>query len=175
MIDKNDNFIVWDLTKPIFFLPEEIKKIYTRSYRFYYKKYNLWINKISEDNSLNINWWFSRPASRDERLSNLYKNICIIKSLKDLDKSAEYITLEDVIPILEKSLNNNGIDKNMIRELSEDLSIRNGKFGAYVFYKTKTMKKPQFLNIKKFKESYLTCEKEVIIKWLEDNYPILKS
>ena len=71
--------------------------------------------------------------------------------------------------------NNNGLDKNMIRELSDDLSIRNGKFGAYVFYKTKTMKKPQFLNIKKFKESYLTCEKEVIIKWLEDNYPILKS
>jgi len=97
------------------------------------------------------------------------------ESLKDLDKSAEYITLEDVIPILEKSLNNNnGIDKNMLRELSDDLSIRNGKFGAYVFYKTKTMKKPQFLNIKKFKESYLTCEKEVIIKWLEDNYPILK-
>jgi len=96
------------------------------------------------------------------------------ESLKDLDKSAEYITLEDVIPILEKSLNNNSIDKNMLRELSEDLSIRNGKFGAYVFYKTKTMKKPQFLNIKKFKESYLTCEKEVIIKWLEDNYPILK-
>ena len=86
MIDKNDNFIVWDLTKPIFFLPEEIKKIYAKNYRFYYKKYNLWINKISEDNSSNINWWFSRPASRDERLSNLYKNICIIKSLKDLDK-----------------------------------------------------------------------------------------
>ena len=97
------------------------------------------------------------------------------ESLKDLYKPTEYITLEDIIPILEKSLNNNGLDKNMIRELSDDLSIRNGKFGAYVFYKTKTMKKPQFLNIKKFKESYLTCEKEVIIKWLEDNYPILKS
>ena len=98
----------------------------------------------------------------------------IKESLKDLDKSTEYITLEDVIPILEKSLSNNGVDKNVLRELSDDLSIRNGKFGAYVFYKTKTMKKPQFLNIKKFKESYLTCEKEVIIKWLEDNYPILK-
>ena len=125
-----------------------------------------------------------------ERNLGVYKNIDVIikdgkygtyieygktkESLKDLDKSTEYITLEDVIPILEKSLNNNGVDKNMLRELSDDLSIRNGKFGAYVFYKTKMMKKPQFLNIKKFKESYLTCEKEVIIKWLEDNYPILK-
>lgn len=55
------------------------------------------------------------------------------------------------------------------------LSIRKGKFGAYGFYKTDEMKKPQFLNIKKFKGSILTCEKEVIIKWLEDNYPILNS
>ena len=37
------------------------------------------------------------------------------------------------------------------------------------------MKKPQFLNIKKFKGSILTCEKETIIEWLKENYPILNS
>ena len=52
--------------------------------------------------------------------------------------------------------------------------MRKGKFGAYVFYKSEKMKKPQFLNITKFKESVLACEKEIIIKWLQDNYQISK-
>lgn len=86
MSTSKEKIIIWDITKPIFFLPGEVKKIYTKNFIFYYKKFNLWINKISKDNSSNIGWWFSRPASRDERLSNLYKNICIIKSLKELDK-----------------------------------------------------------------------------------------
>lgn len=147
--------------------------------------------KINIEKLKNGEYTVEQLMAIKHRNLGIYKNVDVIvkdgkygtyveygktkESLKDLDKPTEYITLEDIIPILEKSLNNNGLDKNMIRELSDDLSIRNGKFGAYVFYKTKTMKKPQFLNIKKFKESYLTCEKEVIIKWLEDNYPILKS
>ena len=97
------------------------------------------------------------------------------ESLKSLDKKTDEITLEDVICILEKTKDDNSRDKTILRELSDDMSIRKGKFGAYVFYKTEQMKKPQFLNIKKFKESILTCEKEVIIKWLEDNNAILKS
>ena len=32
--------------------------------------------------------------------------------------------------------------------LTDNASIRKGKYGAYVFYKTATMKKPSFLNIK---------------------------
>ena len=28
------------------------------------------------------------------------------------------------------------------------MSIRNGKYGAYIFYKTASMKKPRFLNLK---------------------------
>ena len=146
--------------------------------------------KINIEKLKNGEYTVEQLMAIKQRNLGIYKNVDVIvkdgkygtyveygktkESLKDLDKPTEYITLEDIIPILEKSLNNNGLDKNMLRELSDDLSIRNGKFGAYVFYKTKTMKKPQFLNIKKFKESYLTCEKEVIIKWLEDNYPILK-
>ena len=34
------------------------------------------------------------------------------------------------------------------------------------------MSKPQFLNIKKFKESVTYCEKEILIEWLKDNYKI---
>ena len=72
------------------------------------------------------------------------------ESLKSLDKKTEEITLEDVICILEKTKDDNSRDKSILRELNDNMSIRKGKFGAYVFYKTEQMKKPQFLNIKKF-------------------------
>ena len=97
------------------------------------------------------------------------------ESIKSIDINPDEITLDDILPILEKLDSEKQTDKNMLRELTDVLSIRKGKFGAYGFYKTDEMKKPQFLNIKKFKGSILTCEKEVIIKWLEDNYPILNS
>ena len=98
----------------------------------------------------------------------------IKESLKNLDKNHEKMTLDDIIPILDKG-DKTHVDKNMLRELTDDLSIRKGKFGAYGFYKTAQMKKPEFLNIKKFKESILTCEKEILIEWLKDNYPIVNS
>ena len=82
----NEKTVVWDITKPIFFLPKEVKKIYSKSYRSNFKNFNYWIDKISRDNSLNINWWFCRSASRDERLTNLFRHICILKSIKELDR-----------------------------------------------------------------------------------------
>lgn len=83
---QNKKYIILDISKPTFYLPSSIKKIYSRNYLKYFKQFNYWINRISKDNTNNINWWFSKPASRDERLSSLYKNICIIYSLPDLDK-----------------------------------------------------------------------------------------
>lgn len=68
------------------------------------------------------------------------------------------------------SHNNNN---NMIRELTSELSIRKGKFGAYVYYKTDKMKKPEFYNIQKFK-GYTTCSIESIIKWLKTTYTTLQ-
>jgi hypothetical protein len=83
-------------------------------------------------------------------------------------------TLETVLPLLEskiKSTNEPESVNNLLRWLKEpDISIRKGKFGPYVYYQTKTMKKPQFFNIKKFKEGIFTCEPEVLIKWLNETY-----
>jgi DNA topoisomerase-1 len=63
-------------------------------------------------------------------------------------------------------------DSKMIRILTNELSIRNGKFGAYIHYKTEKMTKPKFLNIQKFKESYKHCNEEVLMKWIKDTYNI---
>lgn len=63
-------------------------------------------------------------------------------------------------------------DSKIIRSLTQELSVRNGKYGAYIHYKTEKMTKPKFLNIQKFKESYRYCSEEALLKWINDTYNI---
>lgn len=63
-------------------------------------------------------------------------------------------------------------ESNIIRELTPDISIRNGKFGAYIFYKTSKMKKPQFFNLNSFNQSYRLCHQEVLLKWIKEKHNI---
>jgi DNA topoisomerase-1 len=88
------------------------------------------------------------------------------ESLKGIEKKIEEITLEDAIPLLEGEKQ----DKNILRKINDEMSVRRGKFGNYVFYKNDSMTKPQFFNIKKFKECPITCDKDIFIKWIEDNH-----
>ena len=64
-------------------------------------------------------------------------------SLKDLRKKMQDITLRDI----EKYLKTQKRKSNILREINENASIRQGKWGPYVFYKTDKMKKPRFLKI----------------------------
>jgi DNA topoisomerase-1 len=61
-------------------------------------------------------------------------------------------------------------DTKIQRILTPDLSIRLGKYGSYIFYKTDKMKKPEFYKLNKFKDSFLTCEKEILINWIDKTY-----
>ena len=66
------------------------------------------------------------------------------KSLKELDKKIEDIILSDVVNFIDKQ-------SNIIRTINDVISIRKGKYGDYIFYKTTVMKKPKFISIKKLK------------------------
>jgi len=88
------------------------------------------------------------------------------KAMNTIKKPLQEVTYEDVMNVLTAS------SPNIVRELNDDLSIRKGKYGLYAYYKTASMSKPQFLNIKKFKESVTYCEKHVIIEWIKENYKI---
>ena len=70
------------------------------------------------------------------------------------------ITLEDVPHILQQNLEKSN-NPNILRVLNEHMSVRKGKFGAYIYYKTPEMAKPSFLNMKKFGYGFSTCEKEI--------------
>jgi len=89
------------------------------------------------------------------------------ESVKLLEKPLDQITLNDVIPLFEKEDNP---DKSVLRKIDESMSLRRGKFGNYVFYKTETMVKPEFFNIKKFDKCPITCDAQILIQWLKDKY-----
>jgi DNA topoisomerase-1 len=90
------------------------------------------------------------------------------ESIKGIEKPIELLTIEDIKLYLESKTQK--VDKNILRVLNKDFSVRKGKFGAYVFYKRTDMAKPEFLNIKKFPEGFFACEAETLIEWLIDTY-----
>jgi len=80
-------------------------------------------------------------------------------SLKKINKHESKITLEDVKAIIK----NNSASKNVLKTLNESASIRQGKWGPYVFYKTDKMKKPRFIPIKNI------AWKDIDLDWIYDN------
>ena len=60
----------------------------------------------------------------------------------------------------------------MVRELTSELSIRKGKFGDYIFYKTTKMTKPKFNKLHGFKEDYRRCDADVLKAWIKETYKI---
>jgi DNA topoisomerase-1 len=98
------------------------------------------------------------------------------KSIKtlDIDSNKEIINGDEILHAFKEKqkddINNSKI--KIIRELTQEISIRNGKYGAYIHYKTEEMTKPKFLNIQKFKESYRYCSEEILLKWIKDTYNI---
>jgi DNA topoisomerase-1 len=58
------------------------------------------------------------------------------------------------------------------RVLNSVLSVRTGKYGAYVYYQKSGVKKPTFLNIKKFKENCWTCDANILLDWLHTTYNV---
>lgn len=73
--------LVWDATDSFTYYPKIIKEHYSKIFRDNFKKYNFWIDNLSRENLKDYNWWFSRLASRDERISSLFHNIVVYKSI----------------------------------------------------------------------------------------------
>ena len=84
-----------------------------------------------------------------------------LKKAIKLNKKEEDIDLNDIIPHL---------DTTIVRVITEDMSIRIGKFGDYIFYKKKTMKQPKFFKLTGFECNYKECPLPLLKKWIKENY-----
>ena len=82
-------------------------------------------------------------------------------SLKSLEKPYR---MENIISIIE----NPPLPKGVIRQFSSDISLRKGKYGNYIFYKTKEMTKPKFINVKNYKGDIEHDEKNKVVAWVSE-------
>ena len=66
-------------------------------------------------------------------------------SISHIKKEMNEIKMDDILDVLNGKKSKNS---SIIKEISCDISIRKGKYGPYIFYKTKQMKKPKFIPMK---------------------------
>jgi len=84
------------------------------------------------------------------------------------------ITLEEVVPILFDTGNPlykppTNPQSKIVRQITENLSIRDGKYGNYIFYKTQKMKKPRFISLTGFKGNIQEETEDNVKKWIREN------
>jgi DNA topoisomerase-1 len=93
----------------------------------------------------------------------------IKKSLNLLGKSESKMTYKNIIELLDKGDNAN---PSVLRVVNNNMSIRKGKFGNYIYYKTNEMNKPTFLSLSGFNENAVKCNLEVLCAWIETKHNI---
>ena len=95
------------------------------------------------------------------------------KSLKCFgNRPISNITLEEVVPILFVSTTEDqqsNPHSKIVRQITESLSIRDGKYGNYIFYKTQKMKKPRFISLTGFNGNIQEETEDNVKKWIREN------
>jgi DNA topoisomerase-1 len=94
------------------------------------------------------------------------------KSLKTIDKPVDKITFQDVLPILSGDDIKDTTNKLVLRVFTPSLSVRKGKFGPYLYYKTRTMDKPSFFNLRNFDQGFGVCSVKDMVEWVEKTYKV---
>jgi len=99
-------------------------------------------------------------------------------------KNISDISFEEIIRYIENDSNDSNDSENCtttgdaemtatatttgtVRIVNDDISIRKGKYGDYIFYKTSQMKKPKFISLKTFKLDYNKCPLNDIASWVK--------
>jgi DNA topoisomerase I len=97
------------------------------------------------------------------------------KSLKEFgNRPLENIDYEEVLVILEKEegILNPEYKPGIIREVSTNISIRNGKYGDYIYYKPPKVKTPKFFKLQGFTEDYKKCSIYTLRSWIKQQHQI---
>ena len=74
-------------------------------------------------------------------------------------------TMENIINIIEGNVKTN---TGIVREFNNNLSLRKGQYGHYVYYKTSSMKKPKFLSLKGCKLDVELASNEEFMEYLKE-------
>jgi DNA topoisomerase-1 len=99
---------------------------------------------------------------------NDQKNITS-KSLENINIELCELTLEKAIGWIEETmdeLKKEMENKKIFRVLNEYTSVRQGKFGTYLYHKTPDMQKPIFMSLKKCPLSFMDCSLDLLMEWM---------
>lgn len=100
------------------------------------------------------------------------------QSLKTHPFSLDGITMETAVSFLDtisgkifEKTDGDGVrkptlPKDVLRIINTDLSVRKGRFGPYLYYKTADMKKPEFIALRKCPHNAMNCDSEEIMEWI---------
>ena len=91
------------------------------------------------------------------------------ESIREWKRPIDEFTMNDAIQIIDSKSELRNMS-GILRNLGKTMSIRSGKFGPYVFYKTDSMKKPKFFALKKCPLSYDTCVDQDMISWITKTF-----
>ncbi len=84
---KNEEVLVWDTTKFSSDYPKFIKNIYYKCSLKNRKHFSSWIGKANSKFLKDLDWWSASPVSRNPYVSELFHHVCIIETIKELNKS----------------------------------------------------------------------------------------
>jgi hypothetical protein len=59
------------------------------------------------------------------------------------------------------------LSPGVLRHVTEHMSVRQGQYGAYIFYRTPAMKKPKFMSLKDFPYSVMDCDACLVSDWVD--------
>ncbi len=90
-------------------------------------------------------------------------------SAKAVNKTEKTIKLRDVVDLLDGKKSTNS---NVLYEFDKTLSIRNGKYGPYIFFKTEKMKRPLFKNFKGKHWENDFSSKDELREWIKEEHDI---
>ena len=90
------------------------------------------------------------------------------KETKSLKENFEFLEINqiqyiDVIKYLDKDSLDPTKPIGLVRDLNNNLSIRTGKYGDYIFYKKPRAKKPEFYKLNGFNTDHKKCDKILLL------------
>lgn len=154
-----NNAIQWDTTKNMNFFPSKIKPVFNGYYLGERKNYSNWVGVLSKNFFNDLDWWISPPASRNLYSTDIYKNICILKTIKKLSKKKYKIELTVETYELKEVIERNFSEKKIIVFLKKNRKLLT-RF-LYPFYIIKNI----FLFLFQFfLAKFLLSKKKFVIK-----------
>lgn len=83
------------------------------------------------------------------------------------------LTLAEAIKLLEIESSAPPKTSSIVRKITEEMSIRVGQYGDYIFYKKTAMKTPKFFKLTEdFEHDYKNCDVNLLKKWIKETYGV---